>query len=73
MLPSVATRMQDVSSTYVVQKRLIRACCQFLVVWKGSEMSAKSVKGKVHKEPNGESVVRSGMEKRLSSYLPQGV
>ena len=36
-------------------------------------MSAKSVNGKVHEEPNGESVVGSGMEKHLSSYLPQGV
>lgn len=42
-------------------------------VRKGSEISVKSVKGKVHEEPNGESVMGSGMEKHLSSYLPQGV
>lgn len=42
-------------------------------VWKGNEISAKSLKGKIHKEPNGESVVGSEMEKYLSSYLPRGV
>lgn len=32
-------------------------------VWIGGETSAKSVKGKDHEQPNGESVVGSGMEK----------
>lgn len=33
----------------------------------------KSVKGEVGEEPKGESAVGSGMEKYLSSFLPQGV
>lgn len=59
---------------YVVWRWLIRACYQFLVEH-GKEVRylQKTVKGKVHEEPNGESVVGSGLEKHLSSYLPQRV